>query len=649
MGKAVGWCLKEDLMGATGPLQAASGFQGGAEAAIHATREVFEDQGSEAVILVDASNAFNLLNRQVALHNVQRTCPQFATILINTYRSGSRLSVANCREIASLEGTTQGDNLGGHFYNQGTIPLQQSLSIAIPLVKQVWLADDATGAGTLANLKQWWDTIVVQGVKFGYHVNASKSWLIIKNSAQLPLAQQIFSDTAIQFSTTGKRHLGAAIGSQDFRTQYSREKIRKWQSEVERLSQFAKTEPHAAYAAYTHGQKHKFNYFLRTIPGMADLLDPLDRTITEKFLPSLLGVPSISDIQRKMFALPVRSGGLGIPLLAEIAEDEFRASVRMTAPLTALMVLQSVSLPDSDEVTVLRRTVTSEKRIKEKENCDALEQTLPLTTARAFIQAQGKGASSWLTALPLKEYGFQLNKSEFRDAIAIRYAAPLRALPTKCPCGQLFDIDHALNCKRGGFVIMRHNNILDFETNLLSQVCTDVEKEPALQPLDGEIVSGTAEDGARPDIRARGFWYRAQNAFFDIRLTNINAQSQRQLTTKQIFAKHEAEKKRLYNDRIINIEHGTFTPLVFSLNGVMSPECECFHKSLAQKIAEKTQQRYSTIMNLIRTKLSFLILRACLVCVRGSRPYATRTERNMAALPEEIDQAVRDAQIDPTD
>ena len=95
-------------MEATGPLQAASGFRGGAEAAIHAMRQVFEDEGTDAVILVDATNAFNLLNRQVALHNVQRTCPSFATILINTYRSGSRLSVAGCREIPSLEGTTQG-------------------------------------------------------------------------------------------------------------------------------------------------------------------------------------------------------------------------------------------------------------------------------------------------------------------------------------------------------------------------------------------------------------------------------------------------------------------------------------------------------------------------------------------------------------
>lgn len=191
---------------------------------------------------------------------------------------------------------------------------------------------------------------------------------------------------------------------------------------------------------------------------------------------------------------------------------------------------------------------------------------------------------------------------------------------------------------------MRHNNIRDFEANLLAQVCTDVEREPPLQPLSGEIVDGNTDDGARPDVRARGFWCPAQNAFFDIRLTNINAQSQSHLSIKQVFHKHEMEKKRLYNDRIINVEHGTFTPLVFSLNGVMSPECDRYHKHLAEKVGEKTNQQYSKIMNLIRTKLSFLILCACLICVRGSRPH---TARNTHQLPDDFGQAIRDARIQP--
>ena len=76
---------------------------------------------------------------------------------------------------------------------------------------------------------------------------------------------------------------------------------------------------------------------------------------------------------------------------------------------------------------------------------------------------------------------------------------------------------------------MRHNNIRDFEAHLLVQMCTYIKKEHPLQLLSGETVNGIA-DGARPDIWARGFWCPAQNAFFDIRLTNINAQSQSHLS-----------------------------------------------------------------------------------------------------------------------
>ena len=151
IGKVIGWALKEDIQIAAGPLQAATGLQGGAEAAIHAMKQVFEDEDTEAVILVDASNAFNSLNRQVALHNIQYTCPPFAKVLINTYRQPSRLFVAGGKEISSREGTTQGDNLAGSFYALGTTQLQNNLRERSPEIKQVWLADDATGGGSIVN------------------------------------------------------------------------------------------------------------------------------------------------------------------------------------------------------------------------------------------------------------------------------------------------------------------------------------------------------------------------------------------------------------------------------------------------------------------------------------------------------------------
>ena len=68
----------------------------------------------------------------------------------------------------------------------------------------------------------------------------------------------------------------------------------------------------------------------------------------------------------------------------------------------------------------------------------------------------------------------------------------------------------------------------------------------------------------------------------------------------------------------MNVKHGTFTPLVFSLTGGEGPETSMFHKPVAQKIANKTEEKYEKVQTLVRCKLSFLILRSVLLCIRGS-------------------------------
>ena len=81
------------MQAAAGPLQVSAGVKGGAEAAIHAMKNIFELEATDAVILVDAANAFNSLNRAVSLHNMRYLCPPFATVLINTYRIPTRLFI----------------------------------------------------------------------------------------------------------------------------------------------------------------------------------------------------------------------------------------------------------------------------------------------------------------------------------------------------------------------------------------------------------------------------------------------------------------------------------------------------------------------------------------------------------------------------
>ena len=111
MGKAVSWSFKSEIREAAGPLQTCASHGAGAEAAIHGMRELFEEEEAEAVLLINASNAFNSMNRMVGLHNIRIQCPYLSKYLINTYRQQSRLFITGGGEIASMEGTTQGDPL----------------------------------------------------------------------------------------------------------------------------------------------------------------------------------------------------------------------------------------------------------------------------------------------------------------------------------------------------------------------------------------------------------------------------------------------------------------------------------------------------------------------------------------------------------
>ena len=185
--------------------------------------------------------------------------------------------------------------------------------------------------------------------------------------------------------------------------------------------------------------------------------------------------------------------------------------------------------------------------------------------------------------IPIQEHGFAPTKSEFRDALQIQYNKQLQGMPSKCPCGQNSTLNHAMNCKRGGFVVMRHNNVRDLEANLLKTIQNDVKIKPALQKVDNERIGGRTEDEAKPDIRAWVVWRQGQNAFLDIRLTNVNANSKKNRTVETIFKEHEKGKKRGYYSYIMNVEHGTFTPLVFSLRGGEGPEAFMFHKNMYKR------------------------------------------------------------------
>ena len=168
--KAIFTILNFDILEAVGPSQLCAGQDSGCEAAVHAIRHLYSDPSIEGLLFVDASNAFNRLNREVALRNILHLCPSFGRVLVNTYRVGVNMYIG--LSIMSVEGPTQGDPMAMAMHALGTLPLIHR-SNPSKQIQQVWYADDGSAGGSLSDFLDWWHQLTDLGPKFGYYPNAS--------------------------------------------------------------------------------------------------------------------------------------------------------------------------------------------------------------------------------------------------------------------------------------------------------------------------------------------------------------------------------------------------------------------------------------------------------------------------------------------
>jgi len=622
IGKCVMMVLKKDVQNDAGPLQTCAGHAGGIEAAIHAMAEVHDDENTEAILLVDASNAFNALNRNAATHNMQYVCPPLARYFENTYREPANLYVANGDGlvIKSCEGFTQGDNIATGGYALSTRPLIDRLR---DIIRQVWFADDSAAGGKLKDVYKWWKELLEVGPKYGYYPNPSKSILVVKDPQMMDEAKALFGDFNMQI-TSGTRHLGAVLGNTEVKEQYVTKKVDEWCKDIKMLADIADSEPQAAYSAYISSIQHRWKFAQRTVPHniLSEAMEPLEHEIRHNLLPKMLG-RNISDIEREVLALPIKLGGLGIGKPNEECHLEYTASKLITEELKQAIVNQDRTYTASITLTNTRKELIKKKKNSiQQANYEDIVDRCSTSSKRAMAAAREKGASSWLSALPLQKFGYVLNKEEFRDSVCLRYSWWIPNTPIICGCGKDSDLDHLLSCKLGGYVIMRHNHIRDTEAKFLKEVCFDVKIEPTLQKVnDGDCLNPKTitSDQARLDVSARGLWTPLDKTFLDIRVSHPNCLSNRTKTLEEIHEDNEEEKKDHYNERVLNVEKATLTVAGFLTTGGMSKECLRLNNKIAELIARKRGEKYCDVVRHVRTRLRFAMLRTTLIALRGYR------------------------------
>ena len=262
------------------------------------------------------------------------------------------------------------------------------------------------------------------GPNYGYFPNGSKTFIALKPEL-IETANEIFQGTGISISTEGRRYLGGAIGITSFHNQLIDQKVREW-VEIKTLSEIAKTEPRAAFAAFTHSLSSRWDYYLRVTDlkslSVTGHLQPLENAIRSLFIPTLTGHSAPSDVVRDLLALPANLGGIGLINPLDISAKQHSTSKKISAPLLQRVIDQdyrSVGCSESQQQT--KAAVRTEKRSRLKQLAKNIQEQLPAPLERSIELFQEKSASTWLMVLPIENHGFALHKTGFRDALSLQY------------------------------------------------------------------------------------------------------------------------------------------------------------------------------------------------------------------------------------
>ena len=146
--------------------------------------------------------------------------------------------------------------------------------------------------------------------------------------------------------------------------------------------------------------------------------------------------------------------------------------------------------------------------------------------------------------------------------------------------------------------------------------------EPLIQPSRDVQVAGTTRTEPSPELRGdlavHGFWTKGQTAIFDVRITDTDQPSNRKTAPSKVLLRHKKEKKDKYGALCI-ARRRTFTPLVFSVDGLLGKEAKAASKRLASTLAAKWKRSYSEVCGFVRSRLSIALIRSSSRCLRADR------------------------------
>jgi hypothetical protein len=589
---------------------------------------------ASAVLLVDATNGFNELGRKAMLWTVRHRWANGARFSFNCYRHSAQLLMrrrgGDCEIILSREGVTQGDPLSMVLYGLALTPLAETLRARVPTVAQPWYADDAAMAGSVDGIAEAQRLLLELGPRRGYFPEPDKSILIVPLATPTPALEPL-----VEFNfrhAEGHRYLGGFVGTGAAEAQWVDPQVQQWIEGVHCLAAAARRYPQTAYAGLSQSLQSEWQYLQRVTPDIAPAFAPLEAAIATVFLPALLATTAEEVAKlRPLLALPTRLGGLGIPDPTTTGEFCYAASKESTTLLQGSLVTGDRLCATAHRRDASRGRLAakaSRSRVHASRLDAIIASSRPLEKRRIVRSA---ATAAWLSTRPSLLNGSDLSAEEFRDGVRLRFGLTPTSLPPRCDgCGERFTTEHAMSCRKGGLILHRHNDLVATWGQLCGQAHTPstVSDEPLIQTSQDVQAAGANRTEPTPELRGdiavHGFWTRGTTAIFDVRVTDTDAPSNRNTAPAKVLQRHEAEKKAKYGALCI-ARRRTFTPLVFSVDGMQGVEATAASRRLASSLASKWKRSYSEVCGFVRSRLSIALVRSASRCLRADRNPMRRT------------------------
>ena len=631
---------KGEAQEACGIDQLCGGLQAGIEGGVHAMHSMWETHKMEeewGFLLIDARNAFNEVNRTVMLWVIRHEWPSGARFCFNCYQHHALLvnhgAIGKSVIIPSQEGVTQGDPLSMICYGIAILPLIRMLKREFPTAKQQWYADDGSTAGYFSDIRAQFERLQQIGPNYGYFPESSKSILVVA-SHNFEQAKVVFADLNFQV-VTGSRYLGSFIGETMERDSWIANKVDDWVHSIKKLADAARAYPQSAYSALQRSVQQEWQYLQRTTPNIESCFDQLEKAIQEEFLPALFGEAiEDGDYRLELAHLPVKYSGLALPNTVNSATPNHQASKDVCSHLISALKDETTfeTANHTQTMATAKAAIRTSRDNLHEQELKRITDPIPAATKCTILRSQETG--QWLQTPPSYVNGTCLTDMEFRDALHLRYCRTPPNLPTHCDgCGAKFSIAHGLECKKGGLVIQRHDEI-KFELQDLAAralIPSVVRDEPQIYPSRSAAVEETegmsTPTEERGDLLIRNLWKHQTDCILDVRITNLDAPSNIHRKPESVLLSHEREKKKKYLQACLD-QRRHFSPFVVSCDGVLGKEAKVVLQNLAGRLAKKSGKPYSETSNFMKSRMSIAIVRATHLCIRGSRTPTSRMSQH---------------------